>query len=1553
MRKGYWIVLDELNLAPSDVLEALNRLLDDNREIFIPETQETIRPHKNFMLFATQNPVGQYGGRKQLSRAFRNRFLELHFSDIPSDELETILSKRCKIAPSYAKKLVNVYKILQKSRGNSRIFDGSFGFITLRDMFRWALREASNYQQLAENGYMILAERMRTAEDRFTVQQVLEKELKVSIFPSEMYNLMWSSISDKLRVKLYDHLFNEIVWTQAMKKLFVLSYNCLQYSEPILLVGETGCGKTTICQLLASLAERKLHIVNAHQHSETSDFIGSQRPCRNRQLLSHEIMQLLTEIAQDMQLRFFEKLGPVPLLQVIETSIKTMNGNIDSDILLKWEKVQALYTRSKILFEWADGPLIEAMKGGDFFLLDEISLADDSVLERLNSVLEPSRLIVLAEKGDGKIHEIYANPDFRFFATMNPGGDYGKKELSPALRNRFTEIWVSSISDESDIALIIQKKIESISGLEDQSWNTKILSFYSWISNQIQKDLHEIISLRDILSWIEFMFVTSPKVGASFAFLNGALMTIVDGLKMNPLIGVTSGIESLKKGCIDFLFTLSGAEPSQMSGIVATDGENFGIHPFYICKGPLVCSNVPFSFSAPTTFENTFRILRAMQLSKSILMEGSPGVGKTSLILSLAALTGNNVVRINLSEQTDLMDLLGTDLPVEDGSSGQFAWHDGPLLQALQDGSWVLLDELNLASQQVLEGLNSCLDHRATIYIPELGKSFEKHPNFRLFGAQNPQQQGGGRKGLPKSFMNRFTLVYLSELNYQDLLIVCKDIYGKNIPDIVLQSMIKFVEILSRETSENISFGWLGSPWEFNLRDVMRWADLICREDEISLQTPFKFFNMLFSHRFRSYEDRNAVKKLYAGIFQTCSAYDDPDLSITVDQNHIKVGMAKVETKVRNRMSKNMALLPSTLPFLESIAKSIEMGWMPLIIGRSGSGKTILLRYFAELCGERLVEFSMNAGVDAIELLGGFEQEDISRIAHTIKEIASSLAFNILKSSIFQNGVFSLSQDKKSLLIQIHKEILDLERFFAESYHILKQLATELGSGECMELCSELDSLYIQFRALKNNAGPGKFKWMDGLLINAMRKGQWIVIDNVNLCSKSVIDRLNSLLEKNGSLMINERGLVNGKIDVVSPHEKFRIFMTMDPTQGEISRAMRNRSVEIFLDSFDSIAKSVDSIKMIGSVGVRSLGSDNINEVNVSDGLNEIENSKLFLEEVERGLAHDHGRFSISKGLAGEFIPSLEYSGLHPTNLHMVSDSHILTKLIFSQKFMKAYNSHSFLDQYIASSSSILREAIHFFSKTSTAEEIELRIKWLTFLFNFTQYAAAKESSLVSKMDFQYLKATSLSLYKFSKTSAWTYPNFQKACIMLESLGLCTEPSKHGLVLKDRSLISQSALFHLGKIAFSDLKHPSIKSLYPLLRLILNSICKLTSNSLINDQIIGCAIAAIEPLYLFSFTSHFSLAGMVARIHAIRKSWIHNFSQFNENEELLKANNLLNEICISLQLDQIYIHSKVVGKLRSESLKFEELYKIQEALTNYDNYIQEILFAQLGIYTSS
>jgi midasin (ATPase involved in ribosome maturation) len=59
----------------------------------------------------------------------------------------------------------------------------------------------------------------------------------------------------------------------------------------------------------------------------------------------------------------------------------------------------------------------------------------------------------------------------------------------------------------------------------------------------------------------------------------------------------------------------------------------------------------------------------------------------------------------------------------------------------------------------VFQGLNACLDHRATVFIPELDRTFDCHPEFRVFAAQNPYSEGGGRKGLPKSFLNRFTQV--------------------------------------------------------------------------------------------------------------------------------------------------------------------------------------------------------------------------------------------------------------------------------------------------------------------------------------------------------------------------------------------------------------------------------------------------------------------------------------------------------------------------------------------------------------------------------------------------------------------------------------------------------------------------------------------------------------------------------------------------------------------------------------------------------------------------
>lgn len=75
------------------------------------------------------------------------------------------------------------------------------------------------------------------------------------------------------------------------------------------------------------------------------------------------------------------------------------------------------------------------------------------------SVLEPGRTLTLAEKGGAGAEVITAAPGFRLVGTMNPGGDYGKKELSPALSNRFTQVWVPAIEDQAELGAIIQSRL--------------------------------------------------------------------------------------------------------------------------------------------------------------------------------------------------------------------------------------------------------------------------------------------------------------------------------------------------------------------------------------------------------------------------------------------------------------------------------------------------------------------------------------------------------------------------------------------------------------------------------------------------------------------------------------------------------------------------------------------------------------------------------------------------------------------------------------------------------------------------------------------------------------------------------------------------------------------------------------------------------------------------------------------------------------------------------------------------------------------------------------
>lgn len=133
----------------------------------------------------------------------------------------------------------------------------------------------------------------------------------------------------------------------------------------------------------------------------------------------------------------------------------------------------------------------------------------------------------------------------------------------------------------------------------------------------------------------------------------------------------------------------------------------------------------------------------------------------------------------------------------------------------MRHGHWILLDELNLASQSVLEGLNAVLDHRRSVFVPELGEEVGASANFRLFGAQNPAMEGGGRRRLPRSFLNRFTRLYFETLEDDDI-----EFIATAMCPWVQSTTVTRMVALFRDIRQRFSL-------EFNLRDTLRWCELL------------------------------------------------------------------------------------------------------------------------------------------------------------------------------------------------------------------------------------------------------------------------------------------------------------------------------------------------------------------------------------------------------------------------------------------------------------------------------------------------------------------------------------------------------------------------------------------------------------------------------------------------------------------------------------------------------------------------------------------------------
>ena len=139
---------------------------------------------------------------------------------------------------------------------------------------------------------------------------------------------------------------------------------------------------------------------------------------------------------------------------------------------------------------------------------------------------------------------------------------------------------------------------------------------------------------------------------------------------------------------------------------------------------------------------------------------GMSGNGKTFGVEQACAALGRELIRVNITVETDEDDLIGGFRLV----NGETVWHNGPVIEALERGAVLLLDEIDLASNKIL-CLQSILEGNG-VFLKKIGRFVRPARGFNVFATANTKGKGSddgrfiGTNVLNEAFLERFPVTF-------------------------------------------------------------------------------------------------------------------------------------------------------------------------------------------------------------------------------------------------------------------------------------------------------------------------------------------------------------------------------------------------------------------------------------------------------------------------------------------------------------------------------------------------------------------------------------------------------------------------------------------------------------------------------------------------------------------------------------------------------------------------------------------------------------------------